>query len=113
MTVEQADLLIREIHASYPSAKFSRENLARYRDVLVGFGSFEAAQAAVKAITETEEWFPSVAIVVREYKSAARRLAESRPALPGPEVTETERRENLKRLAALTSSIGRSFEAKS
>ena len=106
MTEAAATALAGILIASYPRERLDPANVAAYKAFLGELRSEEGAREAVMALIRTEDRLPSIARIRRAYATwQATHPVEN--ALPEPEISEEDRRENLNWIRNLTARIGR------
>jgi hypothetical protein len=110
VTPEQATALVELLVAAFPHPRVPELTVALYRDQLTALADADAARTAVHALIAHEEYFPPIALVLREYHPAARRNAEERARgheLEEPELDEETRVENVRRARELLDRLER------
>lgn len=108
MKQSEAALIVAKLLAAFPSSKANEATVRVYVDALAPFPSAECLLAAVDSLIRTARFLPTVSEVASEYRSYAPTFAPR--ALPEPELTPEERRENARRMRELADSIGRKVE---
>jgi hypothetical protein len=109
MTRPEAEALVELLTAAFPHPRVPDLTVALYRDELERLPDVEAARAAVQALIANEERFPVLAVLLREYRPAARRNAEQRARSHGLEEPEPDWAENARRAQQLRDRLGRAM----
>jgi hypothetical protein len=106
VTETGATALVGLLLASYPRERLDPEHVAAYRGFLLELRSDEGARAAVMSLIRTEDRLPSIARIRRAYATWQAAHGADR-ALPEPDLTPEQRRENLTWIRRLAERITR------
>lgn len=110
MTRDAAERLVLALRAAFPRPAWDEATVVLYVGKIAKLDDEQAGNIAIDGLIDSATFRPSFAEVRREYLAALRTQTDERArthGLPEPEVTEKERRANLKRLREMTEKIGR------
>lgn len=113
MTRERAEALLLVLRAAFVRPEWDEATKALYISELTQLDDAEAADAAVRLLVRTVRFRPTIAEILTEYKTLARRNSEARAdahGLPLPDISEADRRRNLKQLATLRKRLEKGLE---
>jgi hypothetical protein len=74
----EAKLLVAALTAAFPHPRVPQATVELYREQLARLPDVDAARSALEVLIANEERLPPIALVLREYRPAARRNAERR-----------------------------------
>jgi hypothetical protein len=83
MKSDEAQLLVAALVAAFPHPRIPRATIALYNEQFGRLADAEAARTSVELLIANEERFPPIAILLREYRMAARRNMEERSRVRG------------------------------
>lgn len=109
MKRSEAAAEIQRLFAAFPR-EVQDATLAVYIEALAKLRSPGALREAVTALIETERWLPTIAAVREEYQ---RHVDKHMPrALPEPDLTPEQKRENARRARELVETLRAGMEAR-
>jgi len=114
VTREQAEALLLVLRAAWVRPEWDEATKALYISELTRLDDDDAAEAAVRVLVQTSRFRPTIAEILTEYKTFARRNSEERTearGLPLPEMTEDDRKRNLARITELRQRLEKGVEA--
>lgn len=108
MTESDCATLVGKLFAAFPQAKGTDATLVVYIEALKPLPRVGALRDAIDSLIRTERFIPSIAALREEYRRFADRHAP--PGLPEPEISDEQRRENLRKIRELAEQVGREVE---
>jgi hypothetical protein len=108
VTPAEAKLLVAALAAAFPHPRIPEATIALYREQLAKLADVEAARVVVELLIQNEDWFPTIAAILREYRPISRRNADARAhthGLPEPPLDPENARRAREMVARLEASI--------
>jgi hypothetical protein len=112
VTRDDAEMLVAVLVAAFPSPLVPKATRALTIEQLTKWRDLEAAAAAVDAIIENEDRWPSVALLLREYRPRAKRNAERFAQERGLEASPPDAAENARQARALLERLTNDVETR-